>query len=321
MMIAQGIDFIRVGFWQLFRVLLSTGATVLFGLGRLYSYLWRRCNRGLSFITETRSKKKNRDGINQPANARSARTVIGLRGLGLFCVVLLLAACAGNQTAPYRVMTSQYKVRHGDSLEAIAWRYGLNYQEVAAWNRLKPPYRLVPGQRIALNPPVGYKPQRTAVVSRPSRSPPRRSAEAVPKPLGHDISVAPAVAAPPAELISEEEWLWPAKGKVVRYFSDGNRGIDIQGEYGAPVVAVAQGKVVYSGDALKGYGQLIIIKHTEALLSAYAHNRLRLVSRGMLVNRGQKIAEIGRANQGQPLLHFEIRDQGTPIDPLGFLPQ
>ncbi|HHJ19815.1 MAG TPA: LysM peptidoglycan-binding domain-containing protein [Gammaproteobacteria bacterium] len=236
-------------------------------------------------------------------------------------LLLLLTACTGSHP-PFRVMTSQYKVHYGDTLESIAWRYGLNYQEVAAWNRLKPPYHLVPGQRIALNPPVGYKPPRAPAVRRANKRTSRRPQPVVIRSPVKKIPVAPpkTVVAPPVPPASPETWLWPIKGKVVRHFSPGDRGIDILGQFGGPVVAVAQGKVVYSGDALKGYGQLIIIKHSDALLSAYAHNRLRLVTQGMLVNRGQKIAEIGRAQNGQPLLHFEIREGGMPVNPLNFLP-
>jgi lipoprotein NlpD len=117
-------------------------------------------------------------------------------------------------------------------------------------------------------------------------------------------------------------WEWPTRGKVVRGFSsDSSKGIDISGDIGQIVVAAAAGKVVYSGSALKGYGELVIIKHDERYLSAYGYNRRRLVEEGQQVLAGQPIAELGEGPEQRPLLHFEIRDKGKPVDPLPLLPR
>jgi lipoprotein NlpD len=118
------------------------------------------------------------------------------------------------------------------------------------------------------------------------------------------------------------DWAWPAKGKVVAQFSEATslKGIDIAGSAGQPVTASAGGKVVYAGSGLRGYGKLIIIKHNDAYLSAYAHNRDILVKEGQQVSKGQKIAEMGNTDTDQVKLHFEIRRQGKPVDPLRYLP-
>lgn len=114
-------------------------------------------------------------------------------------------------------------------------------------------------------------------------------------------------------------WKWPAKGKVIRSFSSLNKGINIAGTQGEPIYAAATGKVVYCGDGLRGYGNLIIIKHNNLYLSAYAHNETVMVKEGDLVNQGQKIAEMGDTGSNKTMLHFEIRRAGKPIDPTSLL--
>jgi lipoprotein NlpD len=126
---------------------------------------------------------------------------------------------------------------------------------------------------------------------------------------------------PPAAAAPVGDWLWPVDGKVISTFADGNgKGIDIAGKAGDPVVATAAGKVVYAGSGLRGYGKLVIIKHDDSFLSAYAHNRQLLVNEGQSVSKGQKIAELGNTDADRPKLHFEIRRQGKPVDPLKYLP-
>ena len=127
----------------------------------------------------------------------------------------------------------------------------------------------------------------------------------------------------PAASISEEEtvsWMWPAEGKIVANFDDGKKGIDIAGKNGQQVVAAGSGKVMYAGSGIRGYGNLVIVKHTSNLLSAYAHNKTILVKEGQIVNKGQKIAEMGSSDADAVKLHFEIRQQGKPVDPSKFLP-
>jgi lipoprotein NlpD len=115
-------------------------------------------------------------------------------------------------------------------------------------------------------------------------------------------------------------WMWPAEGKVVAHFSDGKKGIDIAGKLGQPVYAAGAGKVLYAGSGIRGYGNLVIVKHTNNLLSAYAHNKTIFVKEDQTVNKGQKIAEMGNSDTDAVKLHFEIRQQGKPVDPSKFLP-
>jgi lipoprotein NlpD len=134
----------------------------------------------------------------------------------------------------------------------------------------------------------------------------------------------PAAPAPAAEGAGEIDWAWPAGGKLIGTFSEGgaesNKGIDIAGKLGEPVLSAAAGKVVYAGSGLRGYGNLVIVRHNAAFLSAYAHNSRILVKEGQTISRGQKIAELGNSDADQPKLHFEVRHQGKPVDPLKYLP-
>jgi lipoprotein NlpD len=128
--------------------------------------------------------------------------------------------------------------------------------------------------------------------------------------------------ADPALSGDEIVWIWPAKGKIVGTFSEGgSKGVDIAGKAGDPVIAAGDGKIVYSGTGLRGYGKLVIIKHNNTYLSAYAHNQAILVKEGQTVTRSQKIAEMGSSDADQVKLHFEVRRQGKPVDPLKYLPQ
>ncbi|MEN8133078.1 MAG: peptidoglycan DD-metalloendopeptidase family protein [Pseudomonadota bacterium] len=232
-------------------------------------------------------------------------------------------ACTGAMHS--RQLANLYTVRHGDSLYTVAWRYGLDYKQVAFWNAIGAPYTIYPGQQLLLNPPLKSisvqktRPKRTQKPSRPKRPPiTARSATVAPK-----ISIAPST---PQPIIRKEpiEWHWPVKGKVIKTFSveaRGKKGIDIAGSLGQSIKAASGGKVVYSGGGLNGYGQLIIIKHNNRYLSAYAHNRSLMVKEGDRVRVGQKIAELGSTGADRPKLHFEIRQDGDPVDPLHYLPK
>lgn len=228
----------------------------------------------------------------------------------LFLVMLLsLTACANRQVA--QVSPQQYIVKRGDTLSSIAWRFQLDYRTLAQWNRVGEPYTIHPGQRLFLSPPPG---SRSQVVTRGPVSPP-------------SVSTSPRrpVLPPPARVPAPSPeaaiaWRWPTQGRVVKPFSSaGSGGVDIRGVEGQPVLASASGSVVYSGTGLKGYGELIIIRHSQTWLSAYAHNRSRYVKEGDVVSAGQKIAELGKNNKGEPILHFEIRKFGKPVDPMVFL--
>ena len=292
-----------------------------------------------------------------------------------------------------------YTVKPGDTLRAIATERGIDYRELAAWNNLENPNKLVPGQVLRVSPPGAGPATTTGVQTMPLRSapavqsgeagaPPAAAASAAaaaggrntesyktqPKAIKEpyseqalrDVQRAAGVASPappapadvtpppsvamaaeartleprPAEPKTVEpktvpkpatappddggklDWAWPARGKVVTQFSDSTtfKGIDIAGSAGQPVTASAGGKVVYAGSGLRGYGKLIIIKHNDSYLSAYAHNRDILVKEGQQVVKGQKIAEMGNTDTDQVKLHFEIRRQGKPVDPLRYLP-
>ena len=252
---------------------------------------------------------------------------------------LWIAGCAYDTgTVPQsRQAIQQYRVERGETLYSIAWRYNLDFRQLAYWNKIPPPYRIFPGQRIYMNPPPGLgsrpPPNRTTTKPPPLAAKPdaaNRLPRDVPEVRLPRPDHKPAAPAPPPrsrnEWIANKDlrWRWPTKGRVLRRFSMsavGKQGLDISGKPGQSVFASEGGKVVYSGNGLKGYGELVIIKHNETFLSAYAHNRRRLVSEGAIVQPGQQIAELGNSGAKTPMLHFEIRQNGRPVDPMKFLPR
>jgi lipoprotein NlpD len=212
----------------------------------------------------------------------------------------------------------RYTIEQGDTMYSIAFRYKLDFRELAAWNDIGSDYLIHPGQVIRLTPlPEGEGGIRTMPMT-PAAPPGRPAAPViVPTPMPRPRPVP----LPPPEIATRVEWRWPATGAVVKPFADGGKGIDIGGAAGQPVYAAAPGKVVYSGAALKGYGELIIIKHDDVHLSAYGYNRRRLVGEGATVAAGQPIAELGLGPEQKPALHFEIRKRGKPVDPATYLPK
>ena len=198
-----------------------------------------------------------------------------------------------------REVPAVHVVRRRETLSAVAWRYGLDYRSIARWNRINPPYVIYPGQRLALRGP----PNRGAGAQGPKAAAGKR------RPVDSTASSVPV-----------KGWVWPAKGKVVgRFGKGGNDGIDIGGRRGQPVMAAKDGRVVYTGSGLVGYGRLVIVKHTERLLSAYAHNDRLLVKEGQTVRAGQKIAEMGSTGADRVQLHFEVRRDGKPLNPMKYL--
>ncbi|HEU0153375.1 MAG TPA: peptidoglycan DD-metalloendopeptidase family protein [Arenimonas sp.] len=289
------------------------------------------------------------------------------RALVLLSAALWLAACGhsrvvkreGPAKAPTAQRTvqaaprdGQYRVRAGDTLYGIAFRHGLDYREVAGWNRIPAPYTIYPGQVLRLAPAgrrptpggtvTGMPAPRTTprdtgfqTVSTPDRpatpapaNPPVKPPVAVPPtPVAAGTVQGTPVVVPSAPIVpavvSADGWRWPTRGQLIGRFAAGDpkrQGIDIAGTAGQPVLAAADGVVVYSGAGLVGYGELIIVKHSDEWLSAYAHNRLRLVGEGTAVTAGQPIAELGRSGTSRDMLHFEIRRNGKPVDPLTILP-
>lgn len=233
----------------------------------------------------------------------------------ILSLMLFIAGCVSHNHAPVRdlekpqkVSWGQHRVIKGETLYSIAWRYGRDYRDLAAINGIAAPYLLKPGQLIRLHGAKNYtpsvkqtvavKPKRTSTVNKATKQ--------------NKVTVAGPV-----------QWRWPARGRVVGTFSKwaNNKGIDIAAPKGTPVLAAAAGSVVYAGGGLIGYGNLVIIKHDARYLSAYAHNQRILVSEKDFVKAGEKIAEIGSTGSNNVKLHFEIRKNGDPVNPLSYLPK
>ena len=211
-----------------------------------------------------------------------------------------------------------YTVKPGDTLLRIAIDNGQAMQDVARWNKVENPNRIEVGQVLRVVPPEGLAPvkpvDKPAVVAVASAIP------ASAAPAGTPAST-PVSAVKPAAVEGEINWLWPVSGNVLTGFDEvKNKGLDIGGSAGDPVLAAADGRVVYVGAGLRGYGNLIILKHDNVFLTAYAHNQTLLVKEDQLVARGQKIAEMGNSDADRVKLHFEVRRQGKPVDPAKYLP-
>ena len=252
----------------------------------------------------------------------------------ILAIFLVFPSCSPRQVlapvddrqAPPGTKVSVHIVAPGETLYSIAWRYNLNYELLAKANGIDRSYRIYPGQRINLK----------LSSSRPTKAPDTRGSS-VAKVAEHESSKSkvgvsqqtdrlknqtPLRASVPA-IVSAPTWQWPYKGRILRRFngkSGLNKGIDIGGELGEPVFAASSGTVVYAGEGLRGYGKLIIIKHSDDYLSAYAHSRKLHVKEGDSVAMGEKIAELGRSGTNTVKLHFEIRFDGQPVDPLRYLP-
>ncbi|HEX9851381.1 MAG TPA: peptidoglycan DD-metalloendopeptidase family protein [Woeseiaceae bacterium] len=191
-------------------------------------------------------------------------------------------------------------MRSGETLYAIAWRYGKDPGVLARWNAIDDPSRIYPGQVIRLTPPPGM----SAATPATPQTTTRREL-------------------PPIPTEPSPQWIWPVPGKVVVEFGDRpgtGTGLLIGGSLGEPVQAAAPGRVVYAGDGLIGYGKLIILKHNDTYLSAYGHNASLLVREGEAIRKGQRIATMGEGPGREPRLHFEIRQNGKPVNPRQYLP-
>ena len=262
-----------------------------------------------------------------------------------------------EQSLPLRQPESPIRtVVHGDTLYSIAWETGRDYRELAKWNRIQPPYTINPGQELRVIPPVAgkmttgpapAKPAAKNTVAKKTDIKPSNSSK-----LGKlAVAPTPTLPAPKPAVVNTDRsktksdartktkaepvkpqaggmtgsgsWAWPADGQILKRYSesDSGKGLDIGGSRGQSVRATAGGRVVYQGSGLRGYGQLIIIKHSDEFLSAYAHNDRIYVKEGDVVKRGQKIADMGSTGTDRVKLHFEIRRQGVPTDPLKYLPK
>jgi lipoprotein NlpD len=221
-----------------------------------------------------------------------------------------------------------YTVKPGDTLIRIGLDSGQNWRDLSRWNSIDNPNQIEVGQVLRTTPPAGMP----GVVARPvaSQAPvstalPAQGASAA-KPAANVASATPSAStdvpsSPPSAGEDDVAWIWPAQGAQLAGFDEvKNKGIDIAGRAGDAVLASADGRVVYSGAGLRGYGNLIILKHNNTYLTAYAHNQALLVKEDQAVRKGQKIAEMGSSDADRVKLHFEIRRQGKPVDPLKYLP-
>ncbi len=257
------------------------------------------------------------------------------------------AAAAASAPSTQRVAKEGiYTVQRGDTLYSIATSFGVDVRELARWNNLGDSASLSVGQTVRVTAPpataatvtpvapVGSAEVRPLpgadasppVVPSPSAALPPAAPITPAMPSTQPPPAVPGAAAVPPEtakppLESSVQWQWPAPGKVIENFDETrNKGLDIAGNDGDPVVAAGDGEVVYVGSALRGYGNLVIVKHNDEFISAYAHNRQILVKQGQAVKRGQRVAEFGRSDADRIKLHFEIRRHGKPVDPLRYLP-
>lgn len=232
------------------------------------------------------------------------------------------SATAPATQAPAPLVGQSHIVARGETLYSIAWQYSLDYRALALANNLQAPYTIYPDQRLSLN--IGSV-SSNALQSVPAIQAAPAGAAAVAS--GQRPAAAEAsrrTGNVPSRVIEDIAWQWPVEGRVLRTFSGSaattSRGIDIGARRGDPVYAAADGDVVYSGRGIQGQGDLIIIRHSARHLSAYSHNSSMLVSSGARIRAGDKIAEVGTDSSGAELLHFEVRVDGAPVDPAGYLP-
>lgn len=223
-----------------------------------------------------------------------------------------------------------YTVKPGETLIRIGLETGQNWKDIAAWNNLEQPNQISVGQVLRVVPPTAAlaaaasAPESNGVVTRPVGSGSIASTQVQPGQTSAAARPAEPVATSTAATAATESglsWIWPVPGPVIAGFDEvKNKGLDLGGTAGEPVLAAADGRVVYVGAGLRGYGNLIILKHNNTYLTAYAHNKTLLVKEDQAVRKGQKIAEMGNSDADRVKLHFEVRRQGKPVDPLKYLP-
>lgn len=243
------------------------------------------------------------------------------RVVKILAALMLVSSCSSPgyqapledlQQPPSQKITT-HTVARGETLYSIAWRYNLDVKKLAAVNKLDQRSTIYPGQRLTLDT------SNASVPSSPTRSPRTSTTTRSRK------APAPAPASSPTVDVSRKlDWRWPARGPLLARFGGADalsKGIDIGAKKGEPVQAAESGTVVYAGNGLRGYGNLIILRHDNNYLSAYAHNSQLLAAEGDTVTMGQEIAEIGSSGTDRDKLHFEIRYNGKPVDPLRYLPK
>ncbi len=246
--------------------------------------------------------------------------------INILIIMNFIACSSGPKYVPVKESTAfssklpqEHVVSKGETLYSIAWRYGLDFRELAKRNRIDKSYRIFPGQKLLL---TGRKNTSPVSISKNNNQIKPKNAESVERSIKKTKKVEKksqnAVDRGPVS------WQWPVSRKSSNTFSSNkglNKGIDIHGNLGDSVAAAASGRVVYSGEGLRGYGKLIILKHSDKYLSAYAHNDRLLVKERQEVKKGQKIAAMGSSGTDSVKLYFEIRYDGKPVNPLKFLPK
>ena len=223
-----------------------------------------------------------------------------------------------------------YTVKSGDTLIRVGLDHGQSFRDIARWSGLDNPNRIEVGQVLRVEPPAGAEPEAKPVVlssASPVALAPVQAASADKRasPVATTAAAPTPTPAPtPASVASPDHeiaWIWPVNGELLAGFDElKNKGLDIGGKAGTPILASADGRVVYAGAGLRGYGNLIILKHNNTYLTAYAHNQALLVKEDQTVRKGQKIAEMGNSDSDRVKLHFEVRRQGKPVDPAKYLP-
>ena len=218
-----------------------------------------------------------------------------------------------------------YTVKPGDTMIRIGLEQGQNWRDIVRWNGIENPNLIEVGQVLRVIPPQAD----AAALASQGVAPPKVESKPLDAPPPVSPSLVPAASAPaavvaqaaPTQADDEPAWAWPSAGTVLAGFEEGKqKGLAIAGKAGDPVLAAADGRVVYAGSGLRGYGNLVIVKHNNTYLTAYAHNQALLVKEDQAVRRGQKIAEMGSSDAERVQLHFEIRRQGKPVDPARLLP-
>ena len=253
-----------------------------------------------------------------------SKLLILVRGMCIIATLSVVTGCAGfvsiedkfgDKPTPRNI----HVVQKSETLFSLAWRYGWDYKALASANSIKAPYTIFPGQKLNVAHRDNLKASKTKAYSKSLTKEQPKVATKGPS------AYKTRPQSPRVEKGSQGvAWRWPSKGKVIANFSSKrpvNKGIDIAGRIGESVMAAATGSVVYAGSGLLGYGNLVIIKHNEQYLSAYAHNKSLLVKEGQKVKAGQVIAEIGSSGTDKVKLHFEIRRQGKPVNPIRYLPK
>jgi len=267
-----------------------------------------------------------------------------LRILTILCISISLISCSqylksSAKSSPKKSKQALYqppkyhRVKKGETLYSIAWYYGYDYRQIALWNEIDYPYLIRPGQDIQLYPSLVRRASQNTRIKHSKKTlskknPPKKSHRKAVKRTQKSTRNKRTVKkqTPRADkqaYASKIRWRWPTRGKIVHRFNakHGKKGVGISGNNGQRIVAAAAGRVVYSGSGLRGYGKLIIIKHNDTYLSAYANNKKIRVKEQQTVKSGQHIADMGRNGTNKPALHFEIRKNGKPVNPVRYLPR